>query len=285
MLGPVHVRQALARLGGVADRATLVALTSRPEVDGALRSGDIVTVARGCYALPVADEALRAAGALRGTVSHLSAALLWGWEVATVPRLPEVTVPRHRRPGARAVAARLHWADLPEADRVGRVTSPTRTLVDCLRRGPFHEALAVADSAVRNGPLDGQEVAALADTVRGPGGAGARRVARHVSGLAANPFESGLRATSLEVPGLRLVPQVEIRTPGFSARPDLVDEDRRIVAEADSFAWHGQRRALRDDARRYNHLVVRGWRVLRFSWEDVMHDPAYVRAILGAAVR
>ncbi|MEP7092254.1 MAG: DUF559 domain-containing protein [Nocardioidaceae bacterium] len=66
----------------------------------------------------------------------------------------------------------------------------------------------------------------------------------------------------------------------FWVQPDLVDPARRVVAEADSFAWHGSRSALREDAQRYNNLVVRGWRVLRFSWEDVMHDPAYVRRTL-----
>jgi len=46
----------------------------------------------------------------------------------------------------------------------------------------------------------------------------------------------------------------------------IVDEGRRIVLEADSFAWHGDLSALRWDARRYDNLVVRGWLVLRFAW-------------------
>ncbi len=66
-------------------------------------------------------------------------------------------------------------------------------------------------------------------------------------------------------------------------RPDLVDDRLRIVLEADSFEWHGGRSALARDARRYNTLVVDGWLVLRFAWEDVMHDPRYVRAVLVAA--
>jgi hypothetical protein len=61
---------------------------------------------------------------------------------------------------------------------------------------------------------------------------------------AANPFESVLRGICLEVPGLVVRPQLLILTPRSSARPDLVDEDLRIVLEADSFAWHGDRAAL-----------------------------------------
>jgi very-short-patch-repair endonuclease len=56
------------------------------------------------------------------------------------------------------------------------------------------------------------------------------------------------------------------------------------VLEADSFEWHGSRAALARDARRYNLLVSEGWLVLRFAWEDVMHDPRYVRDVLEAAV-
>ena len=64
----------------------------------------------------------------------------------------------------------------------------------------------------------------------------------------------------------------EIREPGLVARPDLVDDGLRIVLEADSFEWHGGRASLARDARRYNLLVVNGWVVLRFAWEQVMHE-------------
>ena len=58
----------------------------------------------------------------------------------------------------------------------------------------------------------------------------------------------------------------------------------RIVLEADSFEWHGDRAALRRDARRYDLLVANGWTVLRFAWEDVMHDQDWVRSVLAAVV-
>jgi hypothetical protein len=74
----VDVRQSTARRGGVAERATLVRLTSRADVDRALRHGDLVRVGHGRYALPAADVGIRAAHALDGVVSHRSAALLTG---------------------------------------------------------------------------------------------------------------------------------------------------------------------------------------------------------------
>ena len=111
-----------------------------------------------------------------------------------------------------------------------------------------------------------------------------QRIAAAASGGAANVFESSLRAITLDVRGLRAVPQVSIRDPHFLGRPDLVDERLRIIMEADSFEWHGKRAALRADTQRYNRFAVNGWLVLRFAYEDVMFDPDWVREILTAAV-
>jgi len=111
-----------------------------------------------------------------------------------------------------------------------------------------------------------------------------RRVAALASADKANPFESGLHAIAATVPGLTVRPQVAIRDPHFLGRPDLVDQRLQIVLEADSFEWHGGRSALSRDARRYDELVVRGWLVLRFAWEHVMDEQAWVRSILVAAV-
>lgn len=103
-------------------------------------------------------------------------------------------------------------------------------------------------------------------------------------GRAANPFESSLRAICLDVPGLDVVPQVDVRAPHWLGRPDLVDERLELALEADSFAWHGDRAALHRDANRYNAFVAAGWAVLRFSWEEVLLHPERVRSTLEAAV-
>jgi very-short-patch-repair endonuclease len=83
---------------------------------------------------------------------------------------------------------------------------------------------------------------------------------------------------------LHVTPQVVITEGAFTARPDLVDERLWLVLEADSFEWHGKRSALASDARRYNMLVVRGWIVLRFCYEDVMFHPDDVRSVIVSAV-
>ena len=227
-----------------------------------------------------AEAAVAAAGDLRGVVSGLSAAVVWGWSVKHVPTVAEVTVPadrhwhRKRHPGVRIRRLDLHPSDVD-----GLVTTPVRTVLDCARRLPFDEALCVADSALHNG-LDPDELAATADRTLGRGAANVRRIAALANGAAENAFESCLRAIAIQVPGLSVTPQVAIREPAFLGRPDLVDVALRIIIEADSFEFHGTRQALVTDAQRYNRFVANGWLVLRFTWEDVMHHPDLVHEVL-----
>jgi very-short-patch-repair endonuclease len=278
------VTQVLHRLGGVASRKVLVRATSRKELNRAVVRGEVMRDAHGRYALPVADDALRAANRLSGVVSHRTAALHWGWEVKAVPERPDVTVRRKRHLAAhQADGVDLHWYDLPSDAVVGLVTSQEQTLVDCMRSLPFDEALAIVDSALRHRSVSTRRLIELADGIRGPGAPQARRVAREASHLAANPFESVLRAIGLDVPGLRLQPQVVITDKDGAGRADLVDRERRLVVEAESHTWHSGRGALRRDCRRYTKLVLLGWRVLRFAWEDVMFHPDYVRECLVSA--
>lgn len=282
----MDVAARLVELGGVATRAVLVAATSRRSVDAALREGVVVAVARGRYVLPGVAEASSAAHRVGGVLGLTSAALHHGWEVARPPQRPHVVVPRGLRVSAeRRAGVELHRCDLLAEDVFeGVATSVELTLLQCGRGLPFDEALAVWDSALRHG-VPAQVLHRVAALARGPGGLQVRRLAVVADGRAANSFESVLRAIALSVPGLRVTPQVRITLAGQpAARVDLADEDLGVVLEADSFAWHGDRAALRRDCRRYDLLVVHGWRVLRFAWEDVMHDQDFVRQVLVGAV-
>jgi hypothetical protein len=207
----VEVRHAL---GGVASRAQLVEKTSRAEVDAALASRAVVVIAHGRYALRAADEARRAAHRLTGVASHLSAALHWGWAVKTPPSAPHVTLSRSRKVTlAQRRGIEVHRAELTSDEIVDGFTSQDRTLVDCARSVEFDEALAVADSALREG-FSHSRFVALARDLRGPGSQQVRRVADEARAEAANPFESVLRAIALDVPRLhvRLQAVVDERT-------------------------------------------------------------------------
>lgn len=272
-------------LGGVATRGMLERLTSRAALAAALANGDLVKVNRGRYAVPGVHDGTQLALTVTGHVCLVSAALAHGWKVKAVPPLPQIAVPKDRRIPA-DVRSRMEvtWVDLEDGRIEGLATDARTTLEMCGRRLPFDEALAIADSALRDGFAQ-EDLRVLAESAKGPGSARLRRVAARADGRAANPFESVLRAISLDVPRLEVEPHVRIRGDfGLSVRSDLVDRRLRIVLEADSFEWHGDRAALRRDARRYDLLVANGWVVLRLAWEDVMHDQDWVRDMLTATV-
>jgi len=68
---------------------------------------------------------------------------------------------------------------------------------------------------------------------------------------------------------------------GFRGRPDLVDRERRLVIEAESFDFHGRRR-VKHDCERFTGLVSRGWTVVRSAWAHGMYEQDYVRNSLVA---
>lgn len=277
------VADLLTGLGGVARRAVLLRVVERGQLDRAVEAGHVVRDSRGLYALPEADQAVRVAARLGGVLSLTSAALRHGWGVKTVPDRPHVTVSRGRDTRGLRTVAHVHRAELSAHEVIDGVTSQKRTLSDCLRMLPFDEALCVADSALRESGC-ARVLEQVAEEASGPGARQIRRVAGEATAKAANAFESALRAIAVTVPGLHVEPQGTIQDGNFSARVDLVDRRLWIALEADSFEWHGSRSALASDCRRYNRMVIAGWLVLRFSYEEVMFHPAAVREVLVAAV-
>ncbi len=274
---------ALDRLGGVADARSLLRLTSRRAVRRAVRREEIEQVGRGRYALPTAGEARRAAVALQGVVCLRSAAAAHGWALKTQPPEPEIAVPRHRRVGAeRRRGVRVVWMEVGLDDVHLGVTAPVRTVIDCARRLPFDEALAIADSALRAGDVTAEDLAAV--RVRGAGAAAVRRVLDHADGRAQNPFESVLRAFCIEA-GLAVTPQAALDLGTGVVHPDLVCREHAAVFEADSWTHHASRSSHKRDCARYNALVLAGWRVFRFTWEQVMLEPAYVAWVLSRVAR
>lgn len=176
----------------------------------------------------------------------------------------------------------MHRADLGPDDVAGIATSRELTLLQCLRSLPDDEALAIADSALRHGEIS--TLRRVMASVRGAGSAKVRRIGVQADARAANPFESVMRAICLQVPGLSVTPQLVLSGEHFWACPDLVDRKHRIVIECDSWQWHGDRKGFLKDVRRYTLLSADGWTVLRFTWDDVMLRPAWVRDVLSRAV-
>ncbi|MFW6870114.1 DUF559 domain-containing protein [Nocardioides sp. CPCC 206347] len=278
--------EVMRECGGVADTAVLRARCGKKAIKRALDSGDIIRLRRGVYGLPGIAEAQLRSIELSATIIGPSAALIWEWKLKRPPGRPHVALLKGRTltPRQRAQIVPHWWSsqgDVLVNAQGARIQTPLATAVHCLRTMPFDEALAVADSALRSGRVTRDDLLVAIAAAPRIGRGQAEAVARAADGRAANPFESCLRAICLDIRGLDVEPQVQIGP----HRVDLADRRRRIVIEAESRTWHAGPDEHNADIRRYTTLVREGWLVIRFSYDDVMHDPAYVAEALLDVLR
>jgi very-short-patch-repair endonuclease len=273
---------ALEQLGGYATRSALLQMgVTRHAIYRALDDALIVRLQRGIYGrgLPDGTTLLAAAStALRATVSHDSAAIMWDLEMVHQPAT-WVTVSRDRsRAGYLGVNVRR--ADVSEsAVRHGlRVTSPLRTVVDCARELSTADAVVIADSALRKGLVSIDELRSAAAAARGRHAARLRRVVVMTDPRCGSVLESLLRVLLVQA-GLSLDrTQWTIRDDdgSFVAVVDFAWLGARLIVEADGFEFHSDRGDYRRDRRRANAYCRLDWRLLRFSWEDIRLDAEYV---------
>jgi very-short-patch-repair endonuclease len=182
-----------------------------------------------------------------------------------------------------------HRSVLREAERHrtadGHRTSPVRTLLDVARHAPLAAALIVADSACHADPaLLGRLTAEVAVRRGLPGLQSARAVVALIEPRTESPLETALRIL-LVLAGLpRPEAQVEIAVTGLRFRADLAYRQRQVLLEADGRDRHEAWHRAQADRRRQNLLVNAGWRVLRFTWDDVLTRPATVIATVARAL-
>lgn len=228
-----EVEQLLARQGGIARRRdVLKAGLSRRRLARMVRDGRLRLLTPHLVtnvATPAPDEPLTAAAiGLDATISHGSAALLWGMELVTTPDRRSVTVGRNRSRLTRQ-GVRPPGRGRQRIARVMRLVDP-----EC---GSVLESLC--------------------------------RVLLVQAGLGPEESQLVIRSARGRVIG----------------RVDFAWPSARLVVEVDGFAFHADRASYRNDRRRTNGLVLAGWRVLRFSWEDVVHHPDEVVAAVRAALQ
>ncbi|MGP7998242.1 MAG: DUF559 domain-containing protein [Streptosporangiaceae bacterium] len=207
-------------------------------------------------------------------------------ELVHVTRSPDDRGSRTARPGIR-----VHQATLP-ADHVTErsgilVTSVGRTVVDLARVLTFAEGVAVADSALRAGPLSRDELGrVIAQCARWPGIQRARRVAAFADPRAESVLESISRAAfhqfGLPPPELQVWVGDDEQIVG---RVDFLWQQHRTIAEADgAVKYTGPARAmaqLNRDAR----LRAAGYEVVHLTWPEITRVPAQVMGDIRSAVR
>jgi very-short-patch-repair endonuclease len=273
---------ALEQAGGFATRRDLVSAgVPKGQLAEVVRSGRVLRVRRGVYGLGLIDGTDAVAGAalsLRGTVSHDSAAVLWGLEIVHRPG-QHITIPRNRSRAAFHGAA-VHRADLDAVEiRHGvRVTTPARTVVDCAKVLSLRDAVVVIDSALRSGLVSLAELNAEAERVRGNNTPKVRRAVALADPRCGSVLESVLRVL-LVLAGLPpdqsqfVIRDQRLR---FVARVDFVYLKVRLIVEVDGFEFHRERSDYRADRRKANAFSRLRWWLLRFTWEDVVMHPDYV---------
>lgn len=275
--------EVLARLGGCATAAELCSLVTPGALKAAVQRGAVERLARGVYGLPALGPDRLAAIAYDGVLSYTSAAVAWGLPVLVRPEKPQITVPAQRRPRP-GRPAELHWAAVSAEERAARLTSPLRTVLDCSRVLPFGEALAVADAALSTCGLTKDELEAGADALRGPGRPNAVRVACEAIMCSESFLESMLRSLLIDAGIEGFEAQVVVDADGVRVRVDFGHRTARLALEAEGYEFHGSPGAFAADCRRYDNLVAAGWLVLRFTYQQVLGDPAWVVETVRSAL-
>ena len=69
---------------------------------------------------------------------------------------------------------------------------------------------------------------------------------------------------------------------GVHVETDFAWPQLGLIVETDGWATHGTRRAFVDDRRRDRRLALAGWRVVRFTWSEIEHEPEKVADELAA---
>jgi len=170
------------------------------------------------------------------------------------------------------------------------VTTVPRTVVDLAATlSPKHIEFIV-DDLLAAGRLTTTDLQAVHDSVAGrgkPGSASIRAILEERSEGAAHP------QSRLETRGLTLLTDAALPAPESEypmpwnprRRFDLAFPRHRLAIEWDSRRWHSQVDAFERDRRRDRLALLNGWRVLRFTWSEVVERPAEVVSAVRRALK
>ena len=255
-------------------------------------AGSVVRVLPGTYVAAnlVHCRATRYAAAL----AHLPSAVLWGDSAvsALLGRLADTPFAGSER----VVLASPHWVAASEGLCLSKHRVPEEFVVRSSGlRLPCASYLAVAATArddgrlaervLREGLAKPSELVEALPAFAGTRGQAIRRKVVIASGD--NPWSGGER----QLQGLMRragitgwVANQPIRVSGHVYVPDALFEDARLIVEFDGFEVHKGAAAFEADRRRQNHLILAGYRVLRFTWKRITTDPEGVVAEIRAAL-
>lgn len=271
---------------GLITTAQLVALgLTQDAIERRVALGRLTRVYRGVFAVGRSDldrhtrwKAATLACGSGALLGHLCAGGLW--EVWPEPAgAPHVVMAGNGRRGPDGIAMhrmrRMEPTDVAVVDAIP-VTSLELTclhLASLLSRRSYERA--VIKAARRPGWRMEEAVALCSRSSGRPGVSRFRAVVardltaemRSLSELELR-FVELLRANDIDLP--RINHDVE------AMKVDAVWDGARAIVELDGYEFHKLPRDLRNDNARNRRLVLAGYRVIRFVWDDLLHDPGGV---------
>lgn len=287
--GTVSMQNSILKRGGLAATHELHADGfGRSAIAQAVRRGLIVRVRQGWYAEPGRTDELVRAARVGGRVTCSTALELQGFWVIGDARLHVAvaaasTQLRHSRDKTRRLATdhaqvRVHWTDgaaRPGSRLMVRTVDALRDYAQC---ASAELVGATADSIVHHKPKLHREIQRFADG----SAATVRRVLAEVDGRSESGTEFLVRWRLRR--RLRPSMRAQVKIEGVGRVDLLIGE--RLVVEVDSRRYHTDPDRFEKDRRRDAALSLRGYRVLRFSYHQVIDRwPSVDAAILAAVAR
>ena len=288
-----HVARVAAAQHGLIDHAGLEAAgATRAGIAHRVGQGSLHVVHRGVYAvgqtapnrLSTWLAATMALGA-DAVLSHRAAGALW--EILSGPQPVEVSVPRSTGLPHRD-GIRVHRQARRPGETTRRHGVPCTTLVRTML-----DLAALLDDARLARALEEAQVrhhlrpAQLAsEVVVRPGQRGTGRLRRVLAG-AVDPgeVESVLELRFLALCRAHGLPRPLTQVPIGRRRADLAFPGTTLVVETDGDAFHRTAAKRASDASRIAELESAGWRVLRLTYAEVVHQPRETAGRVAAALR
>lgn len=248
-------------------------------IDRLVRVGRVTVVARGVYllgplpAVRTAERAALLAAAPNARLSHRTAARLLGIvDGNTAKPGVEIALPRGRR--CRMEGVRIHRTRGFRDDEVTeihglRTTTPARTLLDLAESCCAREVEQAYATALRRRLVTPEEMRAI--VARHPHHRGAafwRKLFRQPDdpAFARSVAEEKMLAL-VDVAGLPR-PEMNVRVLGYEV--DFHWPEQRVIVETDGYVFHVSADSFAADRRRDAELSAAGYRILRFTWSDLV---------------
>jgi hypothetical protein len=282
--------------GAVSRRQLIDAGASRHAIDWAVRVGDLIRVQPAVFVVPGSPDTWRqrlmiavlAAGP-GACVSHRAAAVLLGIAHRDAPELVEISVPR---PFSGRINGVIVHRGLDLTNEYVTVvdgipcTGPHRTLVDLGAVGSIRNVKDALERALQAKlcTIKAVEWALAKLSERGRAGCGVIRLVLTERELKARSPHRGLLEPRYAGLSKRFsLPPYVYQHKVFDAAGSLVAQidfaypEAMLGIEVDGFETHGTPDAMEKDFERDDTLEIDyGWRIVHFTWHQVLKRPDYV---------